>query len=591
MYGMNDTLNVRGNEPAKANSSGIRKKERRLSNGNDNIAGTFQNLIQTLTGNIKAKDSPKREEGHTMDRSTSSVEKAGKTASVTERNQNLSSSNGARTVDYKDKEQSRIPRDSGRKKNPDETISDSDPAALREQRQDGLTVKNEKNDSQIIVDPEINEKNAVNLEADALPNENPKVEAEVTKDSSTGQTEPVSMEVETDASISVKAGRKEITDPNEDVKDPAISKDGVKDTAILNEGEKNAAILNEGTIDKAAFKEGRKDTAIPKGGSTDPAISKDDRKTAVNPAKDTKDTVNQKMMESDANDREMLSISASNRENETGAAGAKDSSAEPIAITNQERDAFGSEHGKSEGKASLAEVQTGPLSGKENSSDPKVLDSNPSTDALENRDGKDLTAFTIETENRPDSALKSNRKDSGNSEEPSPISPSHVYNSSQNVEIIKNGEGSAFVAKGQMTTSPARLPEDLSTLITKTWKANENRPGTMELTLNPENLGKITIHLTYESGRANLTILTTKPETFHLLSEHAEKMGEILTRSTGTETAVILPPNMTDSGEKTSMNLEGRSQNRREADEGQKRQKQKQESHDRFLNMMRLGLD
>lgn len=577
MYGMNDTLNVRGNEPAKANSSGIRKKERRLSNGNDNIAGTFQNLIQNLTGNIKAKDSPKREEGHTMDHSTPSVEKAGKTASVTERNQNLSSSNGARTVDYKDKEQSRIPTDSGSQKT-DAAISDSDPAALREQRQDGPAVKD---DSEIIVDPEINAKNAVNLQADALPNENPKVEAEVTKDSSTGKTEPVDMEVETDAAKSLQAGMKEITDPNEDAKDTAIPKEGLKDTAILNEGE----------IDTAAFKEGRKDTAIPKDGSTDPAISKEDRKAAVNPAKDTKDTVNQKMMESDANDRELVSISASNRDNETGAAGAKDSSAEPIAITNQERDAFGSEHGKSEGKASLAEVQTGPLSGKENSSDPKVLDSNPSTDALENRDGKDLTAFTIEAENRPDSTLKSNKKDSGHSEEPSPISPSNVYNSSQNVEIIKNGEGSAFVAKGQMTTSPARLPEDLSALITKTWKANENRPGTMELTLNPENLGKITIHLTYESGRANLTILTTKPETFHLLSEHAEKMGEILTRSTGKETAVILPPNMTDSGEKTSMNLEGRSQNRREADEGQKRQKQKQESHDRFLNMMRLGLD
>lgn len=587
MYGMNDTLNVRGNEPAKANSSGIRKRERRLSNGNDNIAGTFQNLIQTLTGNIKAKDSPKREEGHTMDHSTSSVEKAGKTASLTERNQNLSSSNGARTVDYKDKEQSRIPTDS-RSQKTDAAISDSDPAALREQRQDGPAVKN---DSQIIVDPEINAKNAVNLEADALPKENAEVEAEVTKDSSTGQTEPVDMEVETDAAKSFQAGTKEITDPNEDAKDTSISKEGLKDTAVLNEGEKDTAILNEGTIDTAAFKEGRKDTAIPKDGSTDSAISKVDRKAAVNPAKDTKDTVNQKMMESDANDRELLSISAANRENETGAAGAKDSSAEPIAITNQERDAFGSEHGKSEGKASLAEVQTGPLSGKENSSDPKVLDSNPSTDALENRDGKDLTAFTIETENRPDSTLKSNKKDSGHGEEPSPISPSNVYNSSQNVEIIKNGEGSAFAAKGQITTSPARLSEDLSALITKTWKANENRPGTMELTLNPENLGKITIHLTYESGRANLTILTTKPETFHLLSEHAEKMGEILTRSTGKETAVILPPNMTDSGEKTSMNLEGRSQNRREADEGQKRQKQKQESHDRFLNMMRLGLD
>ena len=465
MYGMNDTLNVRGNEPAKANSSGIRKKERRLSNGNDNIAGTFQNLIQNLTGNIKAKDSPKREEGHMMDRSTSSVEKAGKTASLTERNQNLSSSNGARTVDYKDKEQSRIPRDSGRKKNPDETISDSDPAALQEQRQDGPAVKNEKNDSQINVDLEINAKNAVNLEADAIPNEDPKVEAEVTKDSSTGKTEPVDMEVETDAAISFKAGTKEITDPNEDAKDTSISKEGLKDTAVLNEGEKDTAILNEGTIDTAAFKEGRKDTAIPKGGSTDSAISKDDRKTAVNPAKDTKDTVNQKMMESDANDRELLSISAANRENETGVAGAKDSSAEPIAITNQERDAFGSEHWKSEGKTSLAAAQTDPLKGKENSSDLKPLDlnssTNPSTDALENRDGKDLTALTaltIEAKNRPDSALKSSRKDSGNSEEPSPISPSNVYNSSQNVEIIRNGEGSAFVAKGQMTTSPARLP-------------------------------------------------------------------------------------------------------------------------------------
>ncbi|MDD6451237.1 MAG: hypothetical protein PUF56_04785, partial [Lachnospiraceae bacterium] len=505
MYGMNDTLNVRGNEPAKANSSGIRKKERRLSNGNDNIAGTFQNLIQTLTGNIKAKDSPKREEGHTMDRSTSSVEKAGKTASLTERNQNLSSSNGGRTVDYKDKEQSRIPTDSGRKKT-DAAISDSDPAALREQRQDGLAVKN---DSQINVDPEINAKNAVNLEADALPNENPKVEAEVTKDSSTGKTEPVDMEVETDAAKSLQAGRKEITDPNEDAKDTAIPKEGLKDTAILNEGEKDTAVLNEGEKDTAAFQEGRKDTAIPKDGSTDPALSKEEIKAAVNPAKDTKDTVNQKMMESDANDRELVSISASNRDNETGAAGAKDSSAEPIAITNQERDAFGSEHGKSEGKVSWAEVQTGPLSGKENSSDPKALDSNSSTETLENRDGKDLTALTVEAKNRPDSALKSSRKDSGHSEEPSPISPSNVYNSSQNVEIIRNGEGSAFVAKGQMTTSPARLPEDLSALITKTWKANENRPGTMELTLNPENLGKITIHLTYESGRANLTILTT----------------------------------------------------------------------------------
>ncbi|MDD6351396.1 MAG: flagellar hook-length control protein FliK [Lachnospiraceae bacterium] len=222
--------------------------------------------------------------------------------------------------------------------------------------------------------------------------------------------------------------------------------------------------------------------------------------------------------------------------------------------------------------------------GSENSARISALEKN--ADQISDAGERNFSGLSEELREEQKTAQSGKAEASGGDQ----IPPGQVINPGQNAEVIKNTGNADSMVQGQLTTSPASLPQDLTDFIARSWR-NSSLPGSMELTLNPQNLGKITIHLTYEAGRANLTIMTTRPETLHLLSSHADQMGEILSRTTGRETAIVLPPNTAEGEDRTSMNLEGRSQNRRESDEGQRNQKQKQSRNDRFINMMRLGLD
>jgi hypothetical protein len=142
------------------------------------------------------------------------------------------------------------------------------------------------------------------------------------------------------------------------------------------------------------------------------------------------------------------------------------------------------------------------------------------------------------------------------------------------------------VTKAELTTSPQTISEDVTAFL-KTHLPKRN--GSIDLVLNPANLGKITIRVIYDSNGASVGIHAAHPETHRLLVKDAERMGQILRDTTGDETKVIVAqPEETSSEAETD--TEARSQNRREADENQDDRRQKQNNSDRFLNMMRLKM-
>ena len=138
-----------------------------------------------------------------------------------------------------------------------------------------------------------------------------------------------------------------------------------------------------------------------------------------------------------------------------------------------------------------------------------------------------------------------------------------------------------------LKTSPDNLGEDVTSYL-KTHLPKQS--GSIELILNPENLGRITIRVSYASGNATIDIHAANPETLRLLTQEAARMGQILRDTTGNETKVIVAP-PEEKADDAQTDTEARSQNRREADENQNNNKrQKEDSQDRFLNMMRLGM-
>ena len=109
----------------------------------------------------------------------------------------------------------------------------------------------------------------------------------------------------------------------------------------------------------------------------------------------------------------------------------------------------------------------------------------------------------------------------------------------------------------------------------------------MEVSLEPEALGKLTIRATYEDGRAMVSIVCSNPKTAELLSAHANSLGMILETNLGSPTEIQLEqPAQENAGENAAdaYNGNGRGDGRQES------RRRKQESGESFLQQLRLGL-
>lgn len=144
--------------------------------------------------------------------------------------------------------------------------------------------------------------------------------------------------------------------------------------------------------------------------------------------------------------------------------------------------------------------------------------------------------------------------------------------------------------KHVLRTGREEMTRDLGKFLPKLM-TGKNR--TFNITLQPESLGKITIELNYRRGIATLAIRAENPRTLKLLTDQAERLGDILRDNTGTETIVRTDASYgreRQDNEQETTDTEAHSQNKREADENQRDSRKKESRSDTFLNMVRLGM-
>ena len=140
-----------------------------------------------------------------------------------------------------------------------------------------------------------------------------------------------------------------------------------------------------------------------------------------------------------------------------------------------------------------------------------------------------------------------------------------------------------------MRTTESTLTDDLTNLVSSRFPSKN---GTLTIELDPENLGKITINVNYDSGHAAVSISATNSKTLEMLTQSAPQMANIIQQKTGQQTDVFVP-NTQQSGAKHDM-AEGRESNENR-EQQQSRQNEQQSRSDEtsstaFLHQMRLGL-
>lgn len=129
-------------------------------------------------------------------------------------------------------------------------------------------------------------------------------------------------------------------------------------------------------------------------------------------------------------------------------------------------------------------------------------------------------------------------------------------------------------------TTPAMLPADVGTAIALNMPESS---GAIMIELEPASLGKLTIRVVYEEGRAAVSIISSNPKTLEILSQTAGEIARILEDKTGQPTIVYTPEAQTE--------RDGRLGSREHREQ---RQDQEQHHHrqqpDSFTQQLRLGL-
>lgn len=132
----------------------------------------------------------------------------------------------------------------------------------------------------------------------------------------------------------------------------------------------------------------------------------------------------------------------------------------------------------------------------------------------------------------------------------------------------------------RLPTAQDTLTEDLGNYLDT--KISEKK-GKLELSLEPERLGKLTIRLEYEKGKTEVTIFSTSAKTLEILSKEAGHLAQILEEKTGTPT-VIYTPEQTENRQNMDQDT-GQGRNDR-----QEHREQRQKQDDSFAQQLRLGL-
>lgn len=164
----------------------------------------------------------------------------------------------------------------------------------------------------------------------------------------------------------------------------------------------------------------------------------------------------------------------------------------------------------------------------------------------------------------------------------------------QSVQETVAAQAPQTAAAHTLQTTDETVAEDTAKLLAKNFPRDN---GSLEIQLEPRTLGRITIQVTYTSGRASVAIAASNPSTVDLLSRSADAMAQILRQNTGEDTTVIVPQAQQASSEQNQQpDANAQSANKQDMNEEERsrheqaRQNEKQDQSESFLMKMKLGL-
>lgn len=128
---------------------------------------------------------------------------------------------------------------------------------------------------------------------------------------------------------------------------------------------------------------------------------------------------------------------------------------------------------------------------------------------------------------------------------------------------------------------------DMEKQLADTIQANLSKVGDkVQIQLQPENLGHITIELVQHGGKIGLVILADNAKTTSLLAQHAGNLGALLEDRTGQTVHVQVQQQEPEQQQYDGHNQ----QNRQQQEQQQSNSQQSKAEQDSFLGQLRLGL-
>lgn len=128
---------------------------------------------------------------------------------------------------------------------------------------------------------------------------------------------------------------------------------------------------------------------------------------------------------------------------------------------------------------------------------------------------------------------------------------------------------------------------DMEKQLADTIQANLSKVGDkVQIQLQPENLGHITIELVQHGGKIGLAIVADNAKTTSLLAQHAGNLGALLEDRTGQTVHVQVQQQEPEQQQYDGHNQ----QNRQQQEQQQSHSQQSKAEQDSFLGQLRLGL-
>lgn len=129
-----------------------------------------------------------------------------------------------------------------------------------------------------------------------------------------------------------------------------------------------------------------------------------------------------------------------------------------------------------------------------------------------------------------------------------------------------------------------QLADEIDKIVVNDVSANR-----IEVTLTPENLGKLTVEITRgENGNLSIVLHTTSERAANILERHTVNLQNALTANNRSDVEVQVRPS--EESERQFLNPDGQNEQNRQQQQQQHSRRQEQTSAQDFLQQLRLGL-